>query len=69
MSRLNMKIQMELVKEAKIYLKDVRLNNETGFEQKKGAVVLTQAHIEEWLQVFEEDRIKLDGCNMAVVKR
>lgn len=69
MSRLNMKIQMELSKEAKMYFKDVKLDNDTSLEKKKGGIILTQGHIEEWLQVFEEDRIKLDGCNMAVVKR
>jgi len=69
MSRLNMKIHMELLKEAKMYLKDIKLDNETYSELQMGSIVLTQGHIEEWLQVFEEDRIKLDGCNMAVVKR
>jgi len=67
MSRLNMKIQKQLLKEAKVYLKDVKLKANTDSELQKGSVVLTQGHIEEWLQIFEEDRIKLDGCNMAVV--
>ena len=69
MGRLNMKIQMELSKEAEMYFKDVQLDNATNLEKKKEGIVLTQAHIEEWLQVFEEDRLKLDGCNMMVVKR
>jgi len=69
MGRLNMKIQMELSKEAKMYFKEIKVDNEFASELQKGSVVLTQGHIEEWLQVFEQDRIKLDGCNMAIVLR
>ena len=69
MSRLNVRTHMKLLKEAKKYLKDVKPESDIGFEQKKGAIVLTQDHMVEWLQIFEEDRIKLDGCNFAVVKR
>ncbi len=69
MSRLNIKTHMRLLKEAKRYLKDVKPEYETTLGQKKGAIVLTQEHMMEWLQVFEDDRIKLDGCNFAVVKR
>ena len=69
MSRLNVKTHMKLLKEAKKYLKDVKPVGDTSVEQKKGAIVLTQDHMVEWLQIFEEDRIKLDGCNFAVVKR
>jgi len=69
MSRLNIKTHMRLLKEAKQYLKDVKPENETTLGQKKGAIVLTQEHMMEWLQVFEDDRIRLDGCNFAVVKR
>jgi len=69
MSRLNMKMHMKLLKEARKYLKDVKPIDDIALEKKKGAVVLTQEHIFEWLQTFEEDRIKLDGCNFATVKR
>lgn len=69
MSRMNVKRHLTLLKEAKEYLKDVKPASDTAFEQKKGAIVLTQEHMIEWLMVFEEDRIKLDGCNFAVVKR
>ena len=69
MSRINMKVHQKLLKEAKRYLKDVKPISDTALEQEKGAVVLTQEHIFEWLQTFEDDRIKLDGCNFATVKR
>lgn len=68
MSRLNIQTHSKLLKEARKYLKDVKPVSDIGFE-KKGGIVLTQDHIFEWLQIFEEDRIKLDGCNFAVVKR
>jgi len=67
MSRLNMKMQMQLSKEAKMYFKDVKVDTDLSLEKKKKGIVLTQAHMEEWLLVFEEDRIKLDGCNSAVI--
>lgn len=69
MSRINLKIHNELVKEARRQLKEVKPLEETNFEIQTGAVVLTQDHLLEWLEVFEEDRIKLDGCNQATVKR
>lgn len=69
MSSLNIKRHLQLLKEAEEYLKDVKPESDTSFEQKKGGITLTQDHIIEWLQVFEADRIKLDGCNFAVVKR
>ncbi len=69
MSRLDIKTHLKLLKEAKRYLKDVKPASDLDYEQKKGAVVLTQEHIFEWLQTFEDDRIKLDGCNFATVKR
>ena len=62
MSRMNVQTHLKL-------LKDVKPASDIAFEEKKGAIVLTQEHMVEWLQVFEEDRIKLDGCNFAVVKR
>lgn len=69
MSRLDIKTHLQLLKEAKRYLKDVKPVSDIALEQKKGAVVLTQDHMIEWLQVFAEDRIRLDGCNFATVKR
>jgi len=69
MSRMNVQTHLKLLKEAKKLLKDVKPASDIAFEEKKGAIVLTQEHMVEWLQVFEEDRIKLDGCNFAVVKR
>ncbi len=69
MSKLDIKTHLRLLKEAKKYLKDVKPVGDIDFELKKGAIVLTQDHIVEWLQIFEEDRIKLDGCNFATVKR
>lgn len=69
MSRLNIQTHMKLLKEARKYLKDAKLVRDSSLEKKKGGIVLTQDHMIEWLQIFEEDRIKLDGCNFAVVKR
>ncbi len=60
---------MRLLKEARKYLKDVKPIDDVALEKKQGAVVLTQEHIMEWLQTFEDDRIRLDGCNYATVKR
>jgi len=60
---------MRLLKEARKYLKDVKPIDEMNLEKKKGAVVLTQEHLFEWLQTFDDDRIRLDGCNHATVKR
>ena len=69
MSSLNIKRHLQLLKEAKKYLKEIKPESDISLEQKKGGITLTQDHIIEWLQVFEQDRIKLDGCNFAVVKR
>ncbi len=69
MSRMNVQTHLKLLKEAKKYLKEVKPESDLDVEMKKGAIVLTQDHMIEWLQIFEEDRIKLDGCNFAVVKR
>ncbi len=69
MSKLHVKAHQRLLKEARKYFKDVKPVDETSLKRKEGAVVLTQDHMLEWLQVFEEDRIKLDGCNQATVKR
>jgi len=69
MSRMHIKAHMKLLKEARKYLKEVKPLGDSRLEKKKGGITLTQDHMMEWLQVFEEDRIKLDGCNFAVVKR
>lgn len=69
MGRINLQTHMKLLKEARSYLKDAKPVNETALEQKKGIIVLTQEHMMEWLEIFEEDRIMLDGCNFATVKR
>ena len=69
MGRINLQTHMKLLKEAKSYFKDVKPMHETGLAKKKGVTVLTQEHMIEWLEIFEEDRIMLDGCNFATVKR
>jgi len=69
MSRLNIQTHMKLLKEAKKLLKEAKPASDASLEKKKGGITLTQDHMVEWLQIFEEDRIKLDGCNFAVVKR
>jgi hypothetical protein len=69
MSRLDIKVHQELLRESKKYLKDIQSLDDISFEQKKGGIELTEEHIFEWLQVFYDDRIMLDGCNHATVKR
>lgn len=69
MGRLNIQTHMKLLKEARKYLKDVKPVNDVSLDKKEGGITLTQDHMVEWLQIFEEDRIRLDGCNFAVVKR
>ena len=59
MSRLDVKVQMRLLKEAKEHIK---------MESKKRPVLLSEEHIMEWLEVFYDDRIMLDGCNHAKIK-
>ena len=68
MSNLNMKVQMTLLKEARMYLKDVKIADESVSKAQKSPVVLTQEHIYEWLEVFYEDRIRMDTCNQATVR-
>ena len=69
MSKLNMKVQIDLLKEARLYFKDVKTLNDASSKEQKGAVVLTEEHIQEWLEVFYDDRIRMDTCNQAAVKR
>jgi hypothetical protein len=69
MSKMDVKTHLRLLKEAKSYFKEASTAKRVHPETKKGAVVLTQEHIMEWLEVFYDDRIMLDGCNHATVKR
>ena len=68
MSKLDIKVQTTLLKEARMYLKDVQPVLDANLKEKKGAVVLTEDHIREWLEVFYDDRIRMDTCNQASVK-
>ncbi len=68
MSRLDINIQMKLLKEAKAYLKDVKVTDASTPKKQKDGIVLTQEHMMDWLEVFFEDRIMLDGCNQSKVK-
>lgn len=68
MSRVDIKMQMKLLKEAREYLKDVKPVSDISLEKKKSGIVLTQEHIYAWLEVFYDDHIMLDGCNHAKVK-
>ena len=69
MSRLNVQVQTSLLKEAKMYLKDVKPTSKINLEKKKDGVILTQDHIMEWLEIFYEDRVLMDTCNQARVRR
>lgn len=68
MSRVDAKVQQQLLIQARKYLKNVKPVSDVALDEKKGGVVLTQEHIAAWLEVFYEDRIMLDGCNHATVK-
>ena len=68
MSKLDVKVQVNLLKEAKMYLKNVKPVNDNNVENKKDTVILTQEHIMEWLEVFYDDRIRMDTCNQASVR-
>ena len=68
MSKLDLKVQVNLLKEARMYLKNVKPVSDNNVENKKADVVLTQEHIMEWLEVFYDDRIRMDTCNQASVR-
>ncbi len=68
MSKLDIKVQISLLKEARMYLKDVKQVSDINLEAKKETVVLTEDHMIEWLQVFYDDRIRMDTCNEASVR-
>jgi hypothetical protein len=66
MSVINPLKHKMLMQEAKRLLNRADFDSKTG---KEGITVLSQEDIFEWMQVFEEDRIMLDGCNHAIVQR
>jgi hypothetical protein len=68
MSRVDMKVQISLLKEAGVYFKELQPMGDMSLESKKKGIVLTQEHIYEWLEVFYEDRIRMDTCNQASVR-
>ncbi len=73
MSRVDMKVQANLLKEAGAYFKNLKSLSETTLksessESKKEPIVLTQEHIYEWLEIFYEDKIRMDTCNQASVR-
>lgn len=63
MSSINPLKHHMLLEEARKLLKD----SQTAAE--KGPTPLSEEDIFEWIMVFEQDRIMLDGCNHATVKR
>ena len=67
MSKLDLKVQVNLLKEAKMYLKNVKPLSDVT-QENKAEVALTQEHIMEWLEVFYDDRIRMDTCNQASVR-
>lgn len=68
MSKLDVKVQTSLLKEAKMYFEGVKLVDDANIKPEKDPVVLTQEHIYEWLEVFYDDRIRMDTCNQASVR-
>lgn len=69
MSRLDVKVQISLLKEAQSYFENVQPVNKSGVNEKKEGIALTEEHIQAWLEVFYEDRIMMNTCNEATVKR
>jgi len=67
MSKLDLTVQVNLLKEAKMYLKNVKPLSDVT-QENKAEVALTQEHIMEWLEVFYDDRIRMDTCNQASVR-
>lgn len=68
MSKLDITAQVTLLKEARMYLKDVKPVGQTGLEKQKEPTVLTEEHLMAWLEVFYDDRIRMDTCNQASVR-
>lgn len=68
MSRVDIKRHANLLKEAGVYFKDIKPAAKSSLEKKKEPIVLTQEHIYDWLEVFYEDRIRMDTCNQASVR-
>lgn len=69
MSRVDMKVQMALLKEARVYFKNLEPVSKLELEQSKAPITLTKDHLVEWLEVFYDDKIKMDTCNEARVRR
>ena len=69
MSRVDMNLQVTLLKEAKAYFDEMKVVEATDLEKQTGGVVLTEEHIQEWLEVFHDDKIVMNTCNEARVKR
>ncbi|MBN2815527.1 MAG: hypothetical protein JXQ67_02505 [Campylobacterales bacterium] len=69
MSKINMNVQLNLLKEAGVYFREMQVANRIIPDAKKEGILLTQEHIEEWLEVFYEDRIMMDTCNQSHVRR
>lgn len=68
MSKLEFAAQATLLKEAELYFKDIKPVSDVSLKEKKAGIVLTEDHIFAWLEVFYEDRIRMDTCNQATVK-
>jgi hypothetical protein len=68
MSRVDIKVQTTLLKEAGAYFKNVQPVSENELEKQKGGITLTQEHIYAWLEVFYEDKIMMGTCNEASVR-
>ena len=68
MSKLELTAQVTLLKEAEKYFKDVKPVDDVNLEKKEGGITLTEDHIFAWLEVFYEDRIRMDTCNQASVR-
>jgi hypothetical protein len=68
MSRVDIKVQTTLLKEAGAYFKNLQPVTANEEEKQKDDVVLTQEHIYAWLEVFYEDKIMMGTCNEASVR-
>lgn len=69
MSRVDMNLQVTLLKEAKAYFDEMKLVDIANLQKQTDGVVLTEEHIQEWLEVFHDDKIMMNSCNEAHVKR
>jgi|GEM_PF-2018786 len=70
MSKLDTTGQLYFLKEVESYFKELQApKSETIVAKQDRNVELTQDHIEAWLEVFYEDRIMMNTCNEAKVRR